>query len=204
MVLWSVLSNLRPLIHACNTSYSSSIVVMSSTLRTSGSSSSPALCTLARWVRILVLDELATTVRANVVNLAMGIIFNYQTTTAIGRTWTPLPYYSISLSLNILLTLIIVIRLIIHARRTRAALGMAGIGGLYKSIVTMLVESSALYGVSSLLVIVPLAAGANPIVDFSLSVLRETQVRDFPSLQSSGRLPNATMDRIGYRPTAHR
>ena len=98
----------------------------------------------------------------------------------------------------------IVSRLIVHARNTRAALGMVGIGGLYKAIVTMLVESSALYGVSSLLVIVPLAAGANPTVDFSVSVLRETQVRAFPSLQSSGRLPNGTMDPIGYRPTAHR
>ena len=106
----------------------------------------------------------------------MSIAFIYQTTAALGRTWSPLPYYSITLSLNTLLTLMIVIRLIVHARNTRAAMGVPGIGGLYKVIVATLIESSAIYGVSSLLVIVSWAS-TNPVVNVFLPILRETQVR---------------------------
>ena len=70
----------------------------------------------------------------------------------------------------------IVIRLIVHARNTRAAMGVAGIGGLYKVIVATLIESSAIYGVISLLVIVPWAS-TNPVVNVFLPILRKTQVR---------------------------
>jgi len=65
-----------------------------------------------------------------------------------------LPYILISLSLNILLTLMIIVRLILHSRNVRAATGSpVGISGLYKTIATMLIESSALFAVSSVLVI---------------------------------------------------
>ena len=111
----------------------------------------------------------------------MGILFVYQAVGPTGITWSGLPYYSISLSLNVLLTLMIVIRLIVHARSTRAALGMTGIGGLYKAVVTMLVESCAIFAVSSLLVIGTRSVIESfPIVNFFLPVLYQTQVRDFP------------------------
>ena len=93
--------------------------------------------------------------------------------------WSGLPYFSISLSLNILLTLMIVIRLILHARKAHTALGVTGIGGLCKAIVTMLVESSTLYAVSSLLVLGPLSAGSAVVVTF-FPILSETQVRAPP------------------------
>ena len=43
--------------------------------------------------------------------------------------WSGLAYLSISLSLNVLLTLMIVIRLILHARNARVAMGITGGGG---------------------------------------------------------------------------
>ena len=68
------------------------------------------------------------------------------------------PYYSISLSLNVLLTLMIVTRLIRHSRNIRNAIRPAKDKGLYDTVVTMLVESCALYAVGSLLFIGPLGA----------------------------------------------
>ena len=91
-----------------------------------------------------------------------------------------LPYLSISIFLNILLTLMIVVQLILHVRIIRTDMGGPdGICGLYKAIVTMLIESSALYAFSSLLVIVPWLAGEHASVMF-LPVLTQTQVRAFP------------------------
>ena len=91
-------------------------------------------------------------------------------------------YLSISFSLNVLLTLMIVIRIALLARKTRAAVGISGIGGAPKAIVTMLVESCALYAVSTLLVIGPLGSddsGAT-IMGFFLPILNQTQVRASP------------------------
>jgi len=102
------------------------------------------------------------------------------------------PYLSISVSLNALLTMMIVIRLILHGRRIRTAIGPAvGISGLYKTVSTMLVESCALFAVSSLVVIGALATyedSWNPsiyfpgsyTVDIFFPILAETQVRTFP------------------------
>ena len=110
----------------------------------------------------------------------MGILLVYQNANIYASDqWASLPYFSIALSLNVILTLMIIIRLILHARNTRAALGGSGIGGLSKAIVTMLVESCALYAVSSLLVIGPYGGG-NYVTNLFLFVLPETQVRAFP------------------------
>jgi hypothetical protein len=60
-------------------------------------------------------------------------------------------YYPISMALNILLTLMIVIRLMLHSRYFLSAVGApAGTGGLYKTTITLLIESSALYTLVSL------------------------------------------------------
>ena len=140
--------------------------------------------------------------RTNIGSIAMGTAFFYQSLGPAGITWSGLPYYSISLSLNILLTLMIVIRLTVHTRNTRTALGMTGICGLYKAVVTMLVESCAIFAVSSLLVIGPWGAGQSPIVNFFLPILYQTQVCAFPRLWYSDRLVDITMDWIGHCPTA--
>ena len=118
----------------------------------------------------------------NAIVIAVGIVYIYQAVTAYAIERAAVPYYSILLSLNVLLTFMIVIRLILHARNTRNALGITGIGGLCKAVVTMLVESCALYAVSLALVIGPSSA-RNPITNFFGSILPSTQVRVFPQLR---------------------
>ena len=106
--------------------------------------------------------EPAATIRADVDDPGTGIIFVYRSTELLDSpVWIGLEYFSISLSLNILLTLMIVMRLIMRARQTRMAMGMAGIGGLPRAIVTMLVESSTLFAVSSLLVLGPWSSASD-------------------------------------------
>ena len=98
----------------------------------------------------------------------------------------------------------IVIRLLLHSRDIRLATGTpAGVGRLYKTIATVLIESSALYAVNSLLFIGPWVAG-NHTSDLFLPILAQTQVRTFPRLQSSDMLSNVATVWTGYRPTAHR
>ena len=90
------------------------------------------------------------------------------------------PYLLIAVSLNVLLTLMIVIRLVLHGRNVRAATGsVAGISGLYQTIATMFIESSALYAVSSLPVIGLLVA-RNYVSEAFLPILGETQVCTLP------------------------
>jgi len=124
-------------------------------------------------------------------------------------------YLSISVTLNVLLTLMIVIRLILHGRKVRTATGsLVGISELYKTISTMFIESCALFTMSSMLVIGALAAyiySETPdiyvigevIVEIFYPILAEIQVRDFPRRPSRGQLSNATTDRTGDRTTAH-
>ena len=108
----------------------------------------------------------------------MGIALVYQTTT-LNVIWSTLLYFSISLSLNVILTIIIIIRLVLHTRNTHTTVGITGTGGFCKSIVTVLVESCALYAVNSLLVIVPTGIGY-PISWFFMFTLTVTQVRVVP------------------------
>lgn len=112
----------------------------------------------------------------------MGIMFIYRTSRpdSISNSLasnTGIPYFSISISLNIILTLMIVTRLIMHSRNIRNALGArGGAGGVYKAVVTMLIESSALYAVSSILFIGPWGAGSW-VADIFLPILAQNQVR---------------------------
>jgi len=115
----------------------------------------------------------------------MGIMMLFSQTLGTVNALVPdnhyisLPYFSIAISLNILLTLMIIIRLVLHSRNVHAATGSpAGISGLYKTVVTMLIESSALYAVSSLLVIGPMAA-RGLAVNLFFPILAETQVCTF-------------------------
>jgi len=115
-------------------------------------------------------------------SVAMGITFVYQTSQPNSSVWNAtaidfgLPYFSISLSLNIILTILIVTRLVLHSRNVRAAMGApGGAAGLYKAIVTMLIESCALYAVNSILFVAPWGAGSH-VADIFLPILAETQV----------------------------
>jgi len=150
----------------------------------------------------------AAAARANIVNIALGIVtLVYQGSGVTNAVWGAFvshpttPYLSVSIPLNVLLTMMIVARLVLHSKNIRAAMGApAGIGGLYKTTITVLVESSALYAVSSLLVIWD--AGSR-IAYIFLPILAETQVRAFPRPGSSNRLSNMTTDWTGHRPATH-
>ena len=90
----------------------------------------------------------------------------------------------ISILLNVLLTFMIVLRLGLHSRSSRAATKTpGGIGELYKATVTILIESCALYTVSSLVFIRPPRAGSDA-ASIVMSILAETQVCVFPYLRA--------------------
>jgi hypothetical protein len=87
-------------------------------------------------------------------------------------------YYSMSLSLDVLLTLMIVARIALHSRDIRSAIGSLAkpSGRLYKTLVTILVESCALYTVSYLLFLGPWAS-SSPVCDAFFPMLAANQVR---------------------------
>ena len=107
-------------------------------------------------------------------------------------------YLSICLSLNILLTLMIIVRLILHNRNARNAIGASsGAGALYKAIIAMLIESSALYAVGFLLYIISIVSSSRAGLIFSLP-LGEIQVGTRPCLPPHpGTLSNCS--RTGHR-----
>ena len=108
----------------------------------------------------------------------MGIMFIYQSTELISVNWVYIPYYSISLSLNVLLTLMIVIRLTLYARSIRTPMGEIGSGGLCRAIITMFIESCAINAMISVLVVGLIGAGSTAFFIF-MFILPQTQVRNF-------------------------
>ncbi len=96
-----------------------------------------------------------------------------------------LPYFSLSTSLNVLLTLLISSRLFVHQMWIRKNVGSMRLP--YGSIIALLVESSAIYAVSSLLFIGCYGAGSLVSAVF-LPILSQTQVsvgilKDSPELK---------------------
>jgi hypothetical protein len=118
------------------------------------------------------------------IDTVMGALLTYHwALQSRGPQWTSviahfgLPYFSICLSLNILLTAMIVTRLVLYSRDVRKAMGSsAGANGLYKAVITMLIESSALYTAGSLLFFLPWAANDSTATIFSL-LLADIEVR---------------------------
>ena len=102
----------------------------------------------------------------------MGAIVGYH------AGWYTAEFVSFSVLFNIVVTLMIIIRLILHARDTHIALGITGIGGLCKAIVTMLIESCALYTTSSLLVVGTWGIQIGTL-GFFLPIFSQVQVRAF-------------------------
>ena len=90
-----------------------------------------------------------------------------------------LPYFTISVGLNVILTLMISVRLILHCRNIQGSMGSTpGGSSLYRTIIAMLIESSALYAIASLLFIGPYAT-SNSASDIFLPILAEVQVGIF-------------------------
>lgn len=112
-------------------------------------------------------------------SIATGIMFIYQQA-AQNFDANPLafdiPYFAISVALNVLLTLMIVGRLVRHSRNIRDAMGpLVRPIRLYKAIVTIFVESSALYAISYILYIGPWIP-AKPSQYIFFPILAQTQV----------------------------
>lgn len=116
-------------------------------------------------------------------SFVMGIMWIFQTSHPDGGFWQltapnlGLVYFSISLSLNILLTLMIVTRLILHNRMMiRNLVGArATVSGLRSVVITLLIESCALNAVGSLLYLVPWSI-ASYVSNYFYPVFSMTQV----------------------------
>ena len=121
---------------------------------------------------------------ANFTDTAVGIVFIYEYSqpdalvrNAVAIYDFGLPYQSISFSLNVILTLMIVIRLALHSKNIRNAMGtQAGASGLYNAIITMLIESFALYAVIALLYFVTWVVDDSSQFIFN-PIIPEVQVR---------------------------
>ena len=117
---------------------------------------------------------------ANITDAAIGIAYVCE---GLARSYVPIvfmhlgtSYMSIWLLPNVLLTLMIVTRLILHRRNFRRAIGASnGSDGLFTAIVTMLVESCALCAITYILCIVP----SSWVEDIFSGVLGSVQVRAF-------------------------
>ncbi|KAJ7622539.1 hypothetical protein FB45DRAFT_838605 [Roridomyces roridus] len=86
--------------------------------------------------------------------------------------WT-IPYFSLSLSTNILVTIAIVIRLFVYRRRVAKVFGQNH-GSQYTSVAAMLVESAFLYSAFSILFLVPFGM-INPLANVFLQALSQIQ-----------------------------
>jgi len=121
--------------------------------------------------------------QTHVLGIATGIMFLYQCSRPFDSLRHYLfnfgiSYYSIAVALNVLLTLMVVVRLFLHNRKVRSALGTQNASsGLYNAIIVMLVESCALYTVTFLLY-VGLAAARNTAANVFFPILIQVQVRD--------------------------
>lgn len=109
-----------------------------------------------------------------------GILALVEVNLPLSNAWTALSrkfalaYFTLSLSLNAVLTLLITARLLMYRHRARVQLGVNH-GTPYTSIAAMLVESSALYSTVSLIFIISYARNS-PIQNLVLPILGQVQV----------------------------
>lgn len=110
-------------------------------------------------------------------------------------------YYSIALTLNVLLTLMLITRLVLHSKGIRTAMGAQDEGGLYN--VIMLIESDTIYAASFVLVVGPRASKSAPVQVVTSQIFPEVQVRIvFPlhwPTQIPGRCPTMTTNSVLLR-----
>ncbi|KAI0693072.1 hypothetical protein BC835DRAFT_1093748 [Cytidiella melzeri] len=87
--------------------------------------------------------------------------------------WT-IPFFALSLSLNIILTICIVLRLLIFRKYIVSALGNSH-GSQYTSIAAMVVESAAIFSIFSILFLVPFALN-HPLNEIFFQALSGVQI----------------------------
>ena len=113
------------------------------------------------------------------IHVAMGIAFDIETASPNGLFGSTtasfaIPYFAISLSLNIILTVMIAGRIWYYQRSVATAIG-GEFAIHYTSITTMFVESAAIYSVTSLLLLITFTMG-NPINQIWLGIAPSVQV----------------------------
>jgi hypothetical protein len=114
---------------------------------------------------------------------ATGILFIYKATRADSAIVAldaiihfGAPFFSVSFLFNAIVTLMIIARLVLHRKNIRNAMGAtAGVGGLYKTVITIFIESYAISTISSLLFIGPWLA-KSPVQYIFLQINAQTQV----------------------------
>jgi len=115
-----------------------------------------------------------------VATIPMGIVLLFQSSRPNANLWTKvtinfgIPYYSLSVSLNIMITLAISLRLMYHRNELKKTLGTAS-NLPYVSIAAMLIESSSVYAAASLCFIIPYALNSAASHVF-LPILIQAQV----------------------------
>ncbi|KAF9066945.1 hypothetical protein BDP27DRAFT_1329721 [Rhodocollybia butyracea] len=115
-----------------------------------------------------------------VATIPLGVVLLFQSSRPNATLWTKvtvnfgIPYYSLSVSLNIMVTLAISLRLMYYRNRLKKSLGTAS-NLPYVSIAAMLIESSSVYAVGSLCFIIPYALNSAASHLF-LPVLIQAQV----------------------------
>ena len=111
----------------------------------------------------------------------MSFLTLYQASRPDASLWThttvqfSLPYFSVSISLNILLTLLLVGRLFYMSERAKRAIGREH-AATYSSIASMLIESAVPYAVTGLIFIITYARNSN-VQNLVLPVLGQIMVR---------------------------
>lgn len=176
-LLVSSVSN--PVIRMFHTGHSPSSIVATLFIQATGSSPSHSYCTSPLLVR-RIFQELTVALLAEVTGIATCIMSIIQLIHPDGVLHStikfPLVSYPATLSLTILLTLMIIIRLTLHGRNIQRVLGSGSNGsGLYKTIVTALIESYALYALT-FIVWLALSSANNPTSLVFAPILLESQV----------------------------
>ncbi|KAG1734760.1 uncharacterized protein EDB91DRAFT_587063 [Suillus paluster] len=84
------------------------------------------------------------------------------------------PYTCVALAINIIVSLLTVLRLLHHRRRLSKILG-PGHGAIYASFAAIVIESASIYSICSLLYLIPFVVH-NPLSDVFLQILGEAQI----------------------------
>jgi len=115
-------------------------------------------------------------------SISMGVMFLFQSSRPGASLWDGLsvnfgiPYFSLSASLNVIITILITIRLLLYRRDLSRALGPGQASSVpYASIAAMVTESSMLYAVFSLLFVIPYGANSH-ISNIFLPILSQIQI----------------------------
>lgn len=120
---------------------------------------------------------------ADMSSIALGTIWTLQSTMPGLSMYAPNPlawgtsYYAVSLGINILLTILIIVRLLMYRRTVMATLP-AEHAKHYVSLATVIVESAALYSVAAVLFLITYAVN-NPSNQVFLGIASAAQVCPF-------------------------